>query len=250
MEWWSAKRRISRNRSGEALMGGVLGPVRKVSRRVSRGEPFPGLTRQQLLDPGEGGLRGLLGAIRHDFPGVHDGAGEDASQTRLGNGLQRGHRALRPGVEEVVLADGGDAPLEVLQAPQQGSGQRMLRVQGFSDSVDPLQPRQKRHVLPDRPQEHLIEMGVGIDQAGHQHLPPAIDERPVPGFGGLAGLDPGDDAVRGAHVARSDDDPGTGHGKDRAPGNGNRLRVHRLLQRTQGRRIRRPCRVFNGLVES
>ena len=61
------------------------------------------------------------------------------------------------------------------------AGVEVLGPQYARAAVDALEPRHQFQIFPDGPQQHLVEMGVGVDQAGHEHAPGSIDSF-VPGF--------------------------------------------------------------------
>src|ERR671914_361949 len=74
-----------------------------------------------------------------------------------------------------MFTDRGHSAANCLDAAEQRSGVEMLWPKHLSGTVNTFQPRHQRQVFPDRPQQHLVEMRMSIDETRKQNATGGID---------------------------------------------------------------------------
>ena len=120
---------------GVVLIGGVFGPVMKVSRDclLCLASMVASMRRKRLL-----GF--FFGAIRHNLAGIHDRARKHCAQAGLLDRPDGFEGALRTGIEKIMLAHRRHAATNRLDAAEQAACIKMLRRQNPSAAVDPFEP--------------------------------------------------------------------------------------------------------------
>ena len=189
-----------------------------------------------------GGQAALALAEAHRPPG-----GVEAHAHLVG----RGDLVADPGAvgPQVLVVEGGGAPaVGQFQEADPGGDADIFRGHAGPDGVEALQPGEQAHVLGpgDRPGEGLVEVMVGVDQAGqHEH---AGGVHHLVGLCGKVGggADLFDEAVAGEQAPAGDLPPGRVHGDqgvgvaDEQGGHGGRVGREGSGLRSAGARSEEP----------
>ena len=147
-------------------------------------------------------------------PRLIEPAGDVEAQAHL---VGRGHLVAHLGAvgpQVLVVEDGGAPAVGQFQQAHPGGQADVLGGHAGPDGVEALQPGEQAHVLGagHGPGEGLVEVVVGVDQAGEEEHPGGVHH--LVGLGGQVGGGPDllDEAVAGEQAPAGDLPPGRVHG--------------------------------------